>query len=102
MALGTSYTERRRHLRIPLNCAAKIYGEQKLAWEESTCINLSTSGVLMTCREEIPVGSLMKVHVAPKLRVSSDLMAEVEVVRSEFDAASQNYLLGARITYVMR
>jgi len=102
MALGTSYEERRRHLRIPLNCSARIYGEQQLRWEDSVCINMSSSGVLMTSRSEIVVGSLIKVHVEPKLRVSSDLMAEVEVVRSEYDAAGQRFLLGGRITHVER
>lgn len=102
MALGTSYGERRKHLRIPLNCSAKIYGEQQLRWEDSVCVNLSSSGVLMSSRDEFAVGSLMKVHVQPKLKVSSDLLAEVEVVRSEFDEANQRYLLGARITHVER
>jgi hypothetical protein len=102
MSLGVGYSERRQNLRVPVECEASVYGEGDMAWEGATCVNLSSSGVLVASTSDFALGSMMKVRVKPKLRLSSDLSAEMEVVRTFFDPERQRHMIGARFTYVER
>ena len=102
MSFGIGYGERRQNLRVPVECGASIYGEDEMAWEGAVCVNLSSSGVLIASSSDFELGSMMKVRVEPKLKLSSDLLAEMKVVRKFFDPERQRHMIGARFTHVDR
>lgn len=102
MSGSQDYYEKRRDVRVKVECPATLRGEAEREWQGAGCINLSASGILLRAHSDYPVGSLIKVQIQPQTRISPGLIAEVEVIRREYHAASRSYHIGARITEVLQ
>jgi hypothetical protein len=82
------FSEKRNFYRMAVNGPVKfrVNGDSRVS--EGTVINLSSSGLLISSADEVPVNSQMTIQIVPTQSITPPLTAEVEVVRIDSDGAS--------------
>jgi len=85
----------RVHYRVAVTF--KVEGEAEGRTFMGSSINISQGGVLVDCKESVPLQSLVSLYL-PILRDRSPLQFKGQVVRSEKDATSSSHLLGIQFT----
>ena len=92
--------DKRKAKRIVMDCAAVIRPHDSNAWLGVMCVDLSSTGMLVQCERNLLPGSRLTVRLEPGLKISPGFIAEVEVVRSEYDPAAYNYRVGTSIVKI--
>lgn len=76
-----NFSEKRRHLRMKMDCPVRFREIDSAQVITGTCIDLSASGVLVQSEQFYPLGTKLRIEVLPRLALSRPLNALIEVNR---------------------
>ena len=95
------YSEKRRHVRMQVDCPM-VYGPAGTnERHRATCIDLSVSGIKFSVDQPVDPGSQLNVVVKPQSRLWPPLLALVEVLRVEPTEAESTFHVAGRIAQVV-
>lgn len=94
------YSEKRDFMRMAVECPMtfRIQGESTLY--QATARDLSASGLLILCQQEVAEGALLVVSVQPEQSLVPPLQAVCEVMRVSSPAPGQ-FELGVKINEML-
>ena len=95
------YDEKRDFFRVTVDCSLTYRIEEDGAEEEGLAQNLSGRGMMFIAQQELPVGSMLEVHITPETDVTAPLHATVKVVRADKQKRGEGYEIGAIIKQVL-
>lgn len=94
-------TEKRKFMRMEMDCPLSYSDLEGLRTREGKCINLSAKGIAFEAPESFPLGAELKVCLVPKLDMTPPFSAKIKIVRAERNSAKHNYTLAAQIEEVI-
>jgi hypothetical protein len=94
------YSEKRDFMRMAVDCPMTFCIRGEGTAYHATARDLSASGLLIVCQQEIPEGSLLEVSVQPEQSLVSPLQAVCEVMRVSSPAPGR-FELGVKINEIL-
>lgn len=95
MTLDRHYEEKRNYIRMKINSKAIITHDGNS--QEAVCVDLSSSGMQLQCKDAIAVGQKVKIEIGTQHHQLSSLVATTEVIWSRPDDDGQGYVLGLTV-----
>jgi len=91
------YTEKRDYYRMALDCPVTYSDVEGLRSRQGQGRDLSAKGISFVASDSFPIGSTLKVSVAPKVSMTKPLFATIKIVRVEKNGENKEYLLAGMI-----
>lgn len=90
-------SEKRDFKRMVVDCQVEYSRVGAHAVERGMIRNLSASGMLLVCPQEISMGERLEVNIRPERPLVPPLEAEVEVVRVQPGSIAQEFEIACKI-----
>ena len=94
-----NYDEKRDFQRMPVECDIsyslhEAIGEDKKKYYGKGA-DLSAAGVMFSSEKDLPLGTILDIHIHPYIKTVKDLVAKAEVVRNE--KQNDGYIIGVKM-----
>lgn len=94
------YSEKRDFMRMEVECPMTFRVRGEAQQYQGTAKDLSASGLLIICQQEIPEGTVLEINVQPEKPIVPPLQAVCEVMRLSSSAPGR-YELGVKINEII-
>ena len=96
MLFRGDYEEKRDFARMGVECPATFTIDGESAVHHAVAMDLSATGLQLTCADAVAVGGVLMVQVTPEKAIVPPLQAKAEVVRCD-DAGGGSFRMGLKI-----
>jgi len=94
------YSEKRDFMRMEVECPMTFRIQGDSAQFQGTARDLSASGLLILCQQEVPEGAMLEINVQPEQSIVPPLQALCEVMRVSRKGPGQ-FELGVKINEIL-
>jgi len=93
--MAITYDEKRDFQRMPVQCDISyiIDGETEKYYGKGS--DLSATGVMFAADKDLPLGTILEIHVHPFIKTVQSLTATAEVIRN--DKEGDSYIIGVKM-----
>jgi hypothetical protein len=93
--MAITYDEKRDFQRMPVQCDISYIIDGETEKYYGTGSDLSATGVMFSADRDLPLGTILEIHVHPYIKTVQSLTAKAEVIRN--DKQDGSYIIGVKM-----